>query len=141
MDIYKSFATDAALEQSGVWSRIGDGAELLIARAGNKRYAKLLTKQVTQNQRALDAGNEASTDLSESLMIDVMAETILLGWRRTDEKQVVVNNLLFKGAPMEYSVANAKVLLGVKDFRKLVNQLSDDFNAYRVAAEETEKKS
>jgi len=58
-------------------------------------------------------------------MIDVMAETILLGW----------SGVSFKGVDMPYTLDNAKTLLAVKDFRKHVAGLADQMDAYKVKAE------
>lgn len=130
MDVFRQYATDEVKEAEGVWIPLGreddpKGAALLVARSGNKKYTKLITREVEKNQRALDLKNDASDELSDQLMIGVMATTILLGWK----------NIEFKGQPLPYSVDNAKTLLGVKDFRKLVARLSDDMENYRAAQE------
>lgn len=130
MDVFKQYATDEAKEADGVWIPLGreddpKGAALLVARSGNKKYTKLITREVEKNQRALDIKGDEADALSDALMIGVMANTILLGWK----------NIEFKGAPLAYTVDNAKILLGVKDFRKLVARLSDDIEHYRNAQE------
>lgn len=124
MDIFSTYAVDESKELGGTWMEVGD-AELLIARAGNKAYIKLLGKEVERNQRALDRKDEAADALSDKIMIHVLAKTILLGWK----------NVKFKGEPIEYSEDNAKMLLAIKDFRREVIKLADDFNAFKVAEE------
>lgn len=130
MDVFAQFATDETKEADGVWVSLGreddpKAPAILVARSGNKKYTKLITRQVEKHQRALDLKNDAADDLSDQLMIEVMATTILLGWR----------NIEFKGQSLTYSIDNAKMLLGVKDFRKLVARHSDDVESYRVAQE------
>jgi hypothetical protein len=131
MDIYREYATDDTKENAGVWKDVGD-ASFLVARGGNRAYSEMLTSLVEANQRLLDLPTPESKKLSEEIMIGVTAKTILLGWK---------GNVAFKGAALSYSVDNAKLLLGVKDFRTLIGQFSSDFNSYRVEQEATDAKN
>ncbi len=131
LDIFAQFATDETLEENGTWFPIGGGARLLVARSGNRKYAKLLTKEVERNKKALDLNDDAADKLSEEIMIGVIAETILLGWE----------DVSFKGEVLEYSVANAKKLLAVKDFRKTVAQFADDGSAFKFKETEEQGKA
>lgn len=131
MDIFREYATDDKKENEGIWKDIGD-ASFLVARAGNRAYAALLTSRVEESQRVLDSKTDAGKALSEAIMLEVSAKTVLLGWKGA---------VKFKGADLPYSFENAKTLLSIKDFRKLVGQWSDDFNAYRVEDEEAARKN
>ena len=94
-DIFAAFATDENLENNGATFQLGGGSTLLIARGGNRRYSKAITKAVEARRVELDGEDAASEKASDEIMIGVMAETILLGWQ----------NLSFKGEEMgEYSV-------------------------------------
>jgi hypothetical protein len=124
-DIFDTFATDENLENTGAYFPVGKGATLLVARAGNRRYSKAITKAVEARRVELDGDDDSATAVSDQIMIDVMAETILLGW----------TGITFKGAEMPYSVENAKKLLAVKDFRKHVAGLADTMSAYKAKAE------
>lgn len=137
MDIHALFATDeSGVEISGVWRQYGD-VEFLIARAGNKKYGDLLGELVTQNKPALDAKGEEANKLSDRLLIEVMAKTILLGWRhRNPEKQVE-----WKGEPVAYSVSTAQEMLALKDFRRLVAGWSEDMDQYRLKKLEEQQKN
>lgn len=125
LDIFAQFATDESLENNGTWFPIGDDSRVLVARSGNRAYAKMLTKLVEQGRKTLDLGGEVADKKSDEIMIEVMANTILLGWE----------SLSFKGEDLEYSVENAKTLLSVKDFRKLIAQFADDTAAFKMKAE------
>lgn len=131
LDIFAQFATDETLEENGTWFPIGGGARVLVARSGNRKYAKLLTKEVERNKKALDLNDDAADKLSEEIMIGVIAETILLGWE----------DLSFKGEVLEYNVANAKKLLAVKDFRKAIAQFADDVSAFKFKETEEQGKA
>lgn len=130
MDIFSTYATDESKETEGVWQEIGD-AKFLIARSGNPNYVKKLSKLFEQNQKSLERKDDAADKLSEKLMVDVLAGTILLGWE----------NVQFKGEALPYSHENAVKLLGVKDFRKQVVQLSDDFGSYKLKLEADQEKN
>jgi hypothetical protein len=125
LDIQASFLTDPKLEDEGVWKPIGKGAELLLARAGNRKYAKMLNKQITANSNTLDLDDDIAEAKSDEIMITCLAAHVLLGWKK----------LSFGGKEVAYSPENAKMLLAVKDFRKLVMRLSDDMEAYLVKKE------
>lgn len=125
MDVFTAFATDEEKEVNGVWNEIGDGAELLIARSGNRAHSRKLSQLFDRHARALDQKNEASEKLSEQIIIDATAEHVLLGWKK----------IKFKGVELPYSIENAKKLLAVKDFRALVSKLAGDIERYRVQQE------
>ncbi len=131
LDIFAQFATDETLEENGTWFPIGGGARVLVARSGNRKYAKLLTKEVERNKKALDLNDDAADKLSEEIMISVLAETILLGWE----------DISFKGEVLEYNIANAKKLLAVKDFRKAIAQFADDVSAFKFKETEEQGKA
>lgn len=124
-DVFSEYATDETLENSGTWFPLKGGARLLIARHGNDAYNKMLAKGYEQNQTLFDMGGDAAEAKLKELMVEVMAETILLGWE----------DLSFKKVPMEYSLANARKLLGLKDFRKDVEAFSKQMTAYKVKQE------
>lgn len=126
LDIFAQFATDESKEESGVWVEIGGDAELLIARAGNKKYNKMIAREYEKNKKALDLKGDAADALSEQIMIKVMASTILLGFK----------NIIWKGKEAQYSVALAEEMLKVKDFRKLVAGYSETQEQYKIEAEE-----
>lgn len=125
LNLFAQFATDATAENSGVWKDYGDN-QFLIARAGNKAYSKLLGEVVSRHKATLDLGGEAADQLSDRLMIEVMAKTILLGWK----DPIIVEK---DGEPVAYSYDNAVKALQIKDFRNLVNTWANEMAAYRVA--------
>lgn len=121
MDIFAAYATDESKEQNGAWFEIGD-ARFLIARSNNRNYARALGKAVEQNQKVLDQKNDEADALSDRIMTNVLAETILLGWE----------GVKFKGKPLAYSIDNAKKVLAIRDFRVEIMKRADEFDAYRL---------
>lgn len=124
LDVFNEYATKEHLENDGTWVELGD-AKFLIARTGNKRYVRKLSKAVDRHKKLLDRKDDAADKLSDQIMVDVIAETILLGWQ----------GVSFKGETMPYSLENAKTLLAIKDFRRQIVELADDFDAYKAVEE------
>ena len=124
LDIFAEYATNDSLENDGTWMEVGD-AKFLIARSGNKSYARKLTKAVERHKKQLDRKDDAADKLSDDIMIGVIAETVLLGWE----------GVAYKGEALPYTVDNAKMLLGIKDFRRQIMELADDFDAFKAVAE------
>lgn len=125
MDIFQEFATDATKETDGVEVELGD-ATLIVARTGSLAYNKLVNKLFTANKKVLDMKNEQASAVSDNLMAEVVAHTVLKGWSGVTEK----------GAELPYSQENALRLLRVKDFRAFVLEKANDFTLYKLAVEE-----
>jgi hypothetical protein len=126
MDIFASFATDESLENEGKWFNLSKTAKVRVARSGNAKYVKQLRKKLEENRIDLDSQGDEANDLAEKVMIEVLADTILVGWE----------GLEYRGKPMEYSRLNARILLQVKDFRKKIVGFSENFEAFKVKQEE-----
>lgn len=128
MDIFTSFATDETLENAGKWRPLSKTARILVARSGNPKYVELLRAKMAEAQLDLTSGPEAD-QLAETILIDVLAETILLGWE----------GLTYQGKEAPYSREMAKTFLKVKDFRRKVTAMADDFEAFRVKQDVEQK--
>lgn len=130
IDLFAQFATDETAENEGVWVPLGD-SEFLIARTGNRTYSKKLAAAFKSNQRALDAGDDAADALSDKIMISVIADTILLGWRTGE-----VNSVLYQGETLAYTKEAAKKVLAHKDFRRQVMNWAEDMGRYKAVKDE-----
>lgn len=128
MDLEKQFATDSEAELNGAWiPGIGKKGEYLIARAGNPRFTRELTKEIEDNQETLDGKDDAADRCSDEIMGRVMSKTILLGWR---------GEVKFGEQSLTYSqgVAAAQ-LTAMKDFRDWVNKKSNEREHFRKKVE------
>lgn len=128
MDVFNTFATDLNAEVEGVWFSLSKTASVKLARASNDRFNAALRKAMEKFQPELEGNDEATAAASDKIMIDLMAETILLDWK----------GLQFKGKDVPYSAEMARTMLAVKDFRKRITQLSESFEAFKVKAEEAQ---
>ena len=122
MDIFATFATDEVAESEGRWFPLSKKAKVLVARTGNPNYIKALRQRMKDNQIDPEDNSDENEKLVTSLVVDTMAETILLGWK----------GLEYKGKALEYSKENAVTLLEVKDFRKRIGNIADSAESFRL---------
>lgn len=132
MDIFNEFATDTKKEEEGRWVDYDDKTAFLIARSGNKNFARVFTRAYNQNKSLLNSKNDTAEAKANEVLAEVMAETILLGWK---------GPVKLKGEELAYSAQNAKKLLVIKDFRAWVQGHADDFSGFKAAEEAEEAKN
>jgi hypothetical protein len=132
MDIFKQFAANTKQELSGKEIQIGENSWVTIARAGNKAYNRMLSKQYEAKRYSLSQKGDAAEKLAETMLVEVMANTILLGWRGEIE---------YQGEALEYSVDNAIKLLTLKDFREFISKQAEDFNNFKLTEDAEDVKN
>lgn len=129
MDLFNSFATNTDAEEKGISTQIpgaGD-TEFIIARAGNKAYSKMLQRQVKLNRAILDSKGDLATRKSDEILIDVVATTILLGWKGA---------ITYKGKDYPYTKDAAKMLLAHKEFMAAVMKVAEDMETFKAVKDE-----
>jgi len=126
MDIFATYATDEVAEVEGRWVPLSKTAKVLVARTGNPNYIKALRQRMKDNQIDPEDNSEENEKLVTGLIVETMAETILLGWK----------DIEYKGQKLEYSKKNAVTLLEVKDFRKRISDIADKAESFRIKQEE-----
>lgn len=125
MDIFEAFATDSKAEIDGRELKLSKTAKLIVARSGNDRHAEAIRKAVEAGKIDLNDSSAASNEVAEEVMIDIMAETILLGWE----------GLAYQGKSVDYSPEMARTMLRIKDFRTKVTQFASNFENYKLKGE------
>lgn len=141
-DIFNQFATDPAKELEGVWVSLGPADEagkaprILVARSGNRKHGRIVSKLYEANKTLLDTKDTAAEAKGEEITIEAMSKAIYLGWE----------NLAFAGKAVANSadltpedrLAEAKRHLAVKDYRALVMRHSEDFTKFKQVQEEAD---
>lgn len=118
------FRTNKQSEIDGVWVDAGEGLRLLIARQGNARYNESMRRHGSPLVPQIKSGS-VSIDQAEQVTCRAMAETILLNWENLQDEN---------GVNVPYSTDQAyKYLLEMRDFRDLVQELSNTVQNYREA--------
>jgi len=131
MDVVKFFKTDAKKEIDGNWVEIGEGASLLIARAGNPKYSRLLERLQKPHRTAIRR-DRLPDDIAEKIVTKVLAETVLIGWK----------GVFYKDEELEYTPENSLMLLTeLKDLKELVAELGRDVSNFKEADEEEDEKN
>lgn len=126
MDIKKTFGTDTKLENEGVWVDLGEGAQIKVARIGNKE-SKALTKRLQAPHKIAIRNEKLPDDVWTKISVEVMAKTVLLDFKGIKED----------GKEVPFSVENAtRFLTDYKDFRDQVAHYANDLNLFQAEAEE-----
>jgi hypothetical protein len=124
MDMRKTFATNAELEQDGIEVHFQNGAFIRLARAGggNIRYEQAMKRCFQPYRRALNSGSLDNKTVNEILQ-KVYAETVVLGWRDFE----------LDGAALDYSPETAlKLFREFPEFWKIVQEESEKFANFKA---------
>lgn len=122
MDIKKEFATDKVAENEGIWEEIGDGAKVLVARVGNKKWEAAMERLRKPHLKSLRRRGRLQDEVAEKITIEAMAEALLLDWEGIEEEGEVV----------AYSKENAtRFLTDYPEFRNMVYGIASDAEVYR----------
>ena len=131
MDISKTYGTDKAKEEEGVWIQMGDGAEVRVARLGNKQYMEAIRRLSTKHKVAA-RNNKLSEEVTLDVTVNAFAEAILLEWKGFKE-----NN---KALP--YTRENAvRLLKEYPDFREDIAAIAANMENFKREQEEATAKN
>lgn len=138
MDLLNDFALDPAKVENGVWCPIARGVEALICRVNNKEFRRATRAKVKANKAELDQDDDVSAELSDELMIEVYANTILKDIRVSDPSKVPGGELKINGQPFtKYTPKLGKELLAQDLFREKVRKFAEDEDRFRLKGEES----
>jgi len=132
MDIRKEYGTDSKKEIEGVWEDFGDGCEVLIARIGNEEYSKYFQK-ISRPYKKQIRRDTLHEDKARELLVDSMAEKIVLSWKGLKED----------GKLVPYTKKEAiRVLNEYKDFRDAIMEIAGEMETFKnIDDEDAEKNS
>jgi len=126
MDIKESFGVDKRKEVEGVWEDLGGGTMVLVARAGNPKFTRLLQKLSRPHRHAIKS-DSLPEDVAMEMLIKTMSKTVLLDWdgMKEDGKEIV------------YSSNEAvRLLTEYPDFRDYISGLSRSMEIFRAVGDE-----
>ena len=120
-DLSKEYNTDSKKEEEGVWEPMGGDCKVLVAAWNNPKFDEALAAQPRQIRRRIDRGKLSDADDRE-IMVVVVADTILLGWK----------NLLDDGKEIKYTKAlAAKMLAKHPKFYRDIVAIANDESRYQ----------
>lgn len=125
MDLFEQYATDEVAEVEGRWFPLDKTTKVLVARTNNASYRKVLRRLMDDAQVDLSDTSDENEKLVDGLVLETMAETILLGWKNVSLKKEV----------LEYSKTNAMRVLALKGFRARISGIADKLESFRVKDE------
>lgn len=119
------YKTDKSLEEQGVWVALGDGIEIKVARMSSER-SQAVRRRLEKPYAKIR--NNLPEDIVEKLIIQQLAEAVLLDWKGVDGED---------GKPLECSIPNkVKVLTEYKDFTNDVITCSAEKETFKAQATE-----
>jgi len=128
MDIKKTFATDKEAEKGGVWFEIGEGGHVKIARLNNPIYRANFRKKIEPYRQAVEMGT-MDDDSADKILIQVLAETIVVDWKGlTDEGENV---------PFTRDKA-IELMTEYPDFRNFIVRNAENMNNFRLSMMEVD---
>lgn len=131
-DVFKTFGSDASLEQSGVWVEI-EGKRFKIARAGgsNLEFAKAMRKKIGPFQRAIQ-NDRMDEIIARKLVREVFVDTVLKNWEGVEGPD----------GPIPYSKENALMLLEkLPNLMFLLQQKAEQFETFQQEEIEDDAKN
>ena len=132
--LFRTFETDRAAEQEGVWveySANDDGTvpgfKLARAAASNSHYKRVLERKMRPHRRALEL--KAMSDAkAEELLMEVFVEALLLDWRNVQDRD---------GAVLAYCNEEAiQLMRDLPDLYADLNTKAQDMVLYLMAERE-----
>jgi len=128
MKLSEAFGTDTNMESEGKWFDIGDGAEIRVARFGNRNHRKALSKLRAPYKPLLLRGGQIPDDANDDIITESIAQAVLIDWKGLLDED---------GIGLPHSIDNAReALTKYKDFLELVSQLSLDAANFRTELQE-----
>ena len=131
MDLKKNYLTDKVAEVEGLNKDFGDGCFIKIARIGNSEYKKYFQKITKPYQKAIRRG-VLSDEIADKLLIDAMANKIVLGWSGMTEDD----------KPVEYSVENCiRILTTYTDLKDQIQEIANEMESFKAEDDEDLEKN
>lgn len=132
-NFFSEFAVDEKKETEGVERSLGKGMFITVARADNENFNKRILEESELHLAEIKALPEKEGRiLDRQILCKVLAETVLVGFRGFAD---------MKGKELKYSVENAAMMLGHKEFLKKVMTEANKAENYRVTLEKADVKN
>lgn len=138
MDLFKDNVIDPTKEVEGVWKLYARGVEVLVARINNPNYRRVLRRKVKAVRASLDQDDDVAMELSDELMQEVYAKTILKDLRISpvDGKlpEIKIDGEAYENG--KFTEGLALKLLKNERFRNKIKGFAEDEASYLLFSEE-----
>jgi len=133
LDIDKVFGFDEKMAKDGVKMILDIKGEqfFLVRRTPNPDYERQLGQEYRRYEKVLKLKTPESEELSQKLMAEVLAKTVLIGW----------GGISVKGKKLEFTVENAtKLLLDYPALRTSIIDFAQEASNFRPTDDSAEIK-
>lgn len=136
VDLFQDNLVDPKKEVEGVVRAIGRGISVRVARAGNPNYRSLLRRKYKGVRGILEQDDDTAVEVSDELMQEVYAHTILKDIIVSDEKGedgepkyvVTIDKEPYTNG--SYTPALGMKLLKLEAFRNKIKAIAEDQQAF-----------
>lgn len=135
---FAQFLTDESKEIEGVWKPLGGGAEARVARLNNDNFKKEFRARTKSNRAILDQDDEASDELTERIVIELMAKHILKDLRGVKIPDLDIFSEGIRGKTIGPNAAEGEVPFTPKIGLELLRSSEDFARKIRSYAEAQE---
>jgi hypothetical protein len=127
---FNDFKSDKKKSQDGVWKPCGNG-RILIASTNSERYKEVMRRLLAPHEIGLALGT-MDEQTSQDILIQALAEGVLLGWEGFTEN----------GEAVTYTPENAfRLMKDAPLFRAFVEKEANNLDNFRFKKEELEIKN
>lgn len=123
--------TDLVLEENGSWVDYDETTSFKIARLGNPAFRARYDHAIKPHRRQIQQKTFSDAKL-ESILLDVMAETVLLDWKGLVDD--AGNEVLF-------TKAKAREYLEIRDFREWITGNAGEMENFKAEADAADTKN
>lgn len=136
-DFDDAFGSNETAEIDGVWSSLGDGARVKVARLGNPKAQAAYRRLPPTIKRQLEEGTLGETEI-KNFLVKFVANNLLKDFEGIGRKEKSKNDKT-KLVEVPYTIDNALILLADRRFRDRIWDLASDDALFNVGDEETVK--
>lgn len=134
MDLFKDNVIDEAKESEGVWFPIARGVEVRVARIQNPNFRRVLRRKYKAVRASLEQDDDTAADLSDELMQEVYAQTILKDLRVAEGAEVKIDGVPYENNTFDQQ--KALKLLSNELFRNKIKAYAEDQNEFLMFVED-----
>lgn len=133
LDLDQVYGFDETMARDGVKMILDSKGEqyFVIRRIPNSDYERDLSREFRRHKKILDLETEDSEKLSQKLMAEVLAKTVVTGWK----------GMSLKGKKLDYNFENTvKILIAYPPLRSAILDFAQDIKNYRLTDDVAEIK-
>ena len=134
LDLFRDSVIDPDKETNGVWKPLQRGVEVKIARVNSPEYRRVLRRKVKPLRATLDMDDDTAAEVSDELMQEVYAKTILKDLRVGENVTLKIDGEKYVNGSFNYAMALK--LLKNQLFRDKIKALAEDDASFLLYGDE-----